>query len=254
MPTFQSNEEKLIFEQQFERYLWTCQLFEKYIQSEIQNKICLDIGCGTGNGILAFKKYGAKEALGIDNDLKFMGGTLMEEIALNEAIDLSGSQRISGNVENYEFGEKLFDIILMYDVLEHLAEPFTILKAAYRLLKKEGILLISSSPLYYSPIGHHCWNLYPKQEFPWIHLYDPNFSENVIKKHAWCGRSYLGLNKLTISEIIRIVKRFNFNIEKQHLIEANEDLYNHKERYKILEKVKDPEDLFIEGIDLVLRK
>lgn len=254
MPTFRSNEERIMFEQQYERYSWTCQLLEKYIYSEISGKICLDIGCGTGNGILAFKKYGAQEVFGIDNDLSFMGGTVMEEIALMEGIDLSGFWRINGNVENYDFGEKKFDIILIYDVLEHLAEPLVILSAAYRLLKKDGLLLMSSSPLYYSPIGHHCWNLYSRQDHPWIHLYDPNFSDNVIKKHAWCGKAYLGLNKITVSEIIKIVNQFNFNIEKQHLIRANEDLSNHKERYKILEKVKDPEDLFIEGIDLVLRK
>jgi len=254
MATLRSYEEKIVFDQQFERYLWTCQLFEKYIHSEISNKVCLDIGCGTGNGILAFQKYGALEALGIDNDLSFMGGTMMEEIALFEGIDLSGSQRINGNVENYEFGDKQFHIILLYDVLEHLADPMTILGAAYRLLKKEGLLLISASPLYYSPIGHHCWNLFSRQDYPWIHLYDPEFSENVNKQHAWCCQSYLGLNKITVSEILQIVRSLNFNIEKQQLIKTGEDLSNHKERDKILAKVKDPEDLFIEGIDLLLRK
>lgn len=47
-----------------------------------------------------------------------------------------------GKLEETGFEKESFDIITMWDVIEHLLEPRSILKRCYELLKKEGILFL----------------------------------------------------------------------------------------------------------------
>lgn len=99
----------------------------------------LDVGCGTG--ILGKKikeKYSQCKVYGIDNS--------------KEAIILAQTRIDSAYVMNIEeqckkkkalFEKKQFDVIIFADVLEHLQNPFFVLKYFKKFLKEEGIILIS---------------------------------------------------------------------------------------------------------------
>jgi len=49
-----------------------------------------------------------------------------------------------GTVETQHFAPESFDVIVLFDVLEHLPEPHTTISTCFRLLKPDGVLLIQT--------------------------------------------------------------------------------------------------------------
>jgi len=103
----------------------------------------LDVGCGNGSFVIESEKKGYI-SLGIDIS--------------QDAIDYGKSR--GANVRRidfieHDFGTK-FDVITMWDVVEHLQYPLTFLKRAKSLLNKNGILLIktpSINPISFSTLS-----------------------------------------------------------------------------------------------------
>ncbi len=243
---------------QFDLFLEACNFIESYSHAgciDPKDKICLDVGCGLGNMVLALKKYGARSVTGIDIDLNVLGSSVMDKIAQKDGIDIDGCKLIQGEVGIYPFIKESFDLIILYNVLEHVEKPEKLLSDLYKLLKKGGKLCISTAPLFYSPIGSHCWHIFPRNEYPWIHLVDPNFLDVLKEKDPQATGFYLGLNKITSSEILNIISKIGFTLEKQDLYSAPEKLEENSNYYNILKDIApNCEDLTIEGINLILKK
>ncbi|MBU0699941.1 methyltransferase domain-containing protein [bacterium] len=97
----------------------------------------LEVGCGNGATLIELKRNGiAKEIIGIE----------LYENALSNSKHLL-DRIIIGNIEDIEldFDEHYFDVIIFADVLEHLLDPYTIIKKIKKYLKPSGIV-ISSIP------------------------------------------------------------------------------------------------------------
>ncbi|MBD2093925.1 class I SAM-dependent methyltransferase [Trichocoleus sp. FACHB-591] len=98
----------------------------------------LEVGAGSGETLLLAKNLDlAEEVVGIEL-LDFN-----ETRQVNPKID----RFIFGNIESMEldFEEEYFDVIICADVLEHLVDPWSIVKKLSNFLKKEGFF-ISSIP------------------------------------------------------------------------------------------------------------
>lgn len=95
----------------------------------------LEIGCGAGGTLEYLKSKGASYVAGIDIN--------------REAIDLASQRGLDfvlvANVEKNElpFKEKEFDCIILADILEHLYDPWDVLKKMTRYLKDDGYVLLS---------------------------------------------------------------------------------------------------------------
>src|SRR5271157_3040097 len=95
----------------------------------------LEIGCGAGATLEYLKSKGASFVAGIDKN--------------EEAIKLASGKGLDflsvADVEEEElpFREKEFDCIIFADVLEHLFNPWEVLKKISRHLKDDGYVLIS---------------------------------------------------------------------------------------------------------------
>ena len=64
------------------RVEWAINLFSSDIpRDKIVGKKVLDIGCGTGNGVIATLKMGARSAIGIDRDAAEFGYPYFKELA-----------------------------------------------------------------------------------------------------------------------------------------------------------------------------
>jgi SAM-dependent methyltransferase len=92
----------------------------------------LDIGCGNGRYLSTLKKLGW-QTYGIEQNPK----------ATKYARDELHLNVITGDLLNFEYQDKFFDVITMWHSLEHLHEPVLTLKEVKRILKDDGLLVIA---------------------------------------------------------------------------------------------------------------
>jgi len=92
----------------------------------------LDLGCGVGEYLREIKNNVDKDILGLDLDCKVFKRGVCNFIP------------IRGDAENLSFKNEKFDLILFSEVFEHLPCPNKSLDEIRRVLKKDGILIIST--------------------------------------------------------------------------------------------------------------
>ena len=114
-----------------------------------KNKQVLDVGCGTGLFSYLAAKKGAK-VTGIDYS--------------KEAINVAQKSHTHPNLlfQNFDisnFPTKKFDIIVSLGTLEHMDNPFQILKKFKKFLKNNGKIIITS-PNWTNPRGYMLMSLY----------------------------------------------------------------------------------------------
>jgi SAM-dependent methyltransferase len=92
----------------------------------------LDVGCATGFFLEAACSAGF-EPFGVE----------LSEYSAKIAGDKFGEQAIfNGVLEKSPFGRKSFDVVTMFDLLEHVRDPMSVLKKTSELLKDDGIVAI----------------------------------------------------------------------------------------------------------------
>src|SRR4051794_22711450 len=93
---------------------------------DLAGKSVLDLGCGYGGVLAALQeKYGLAGALGIDLDPEMIRAGLERSPPGVELV----------NRDFFAMEDRLFDFILMRDVLEHIVDVERALARAFRLLK-----------------------------------------------------------------------------------------------------------------------
>jgi len=114
--------------------------YYQYARPEIVNlvpdsaKKILELGCGEGHTGAAVKHRQEAHVTGVE----------MEHAVALAAADLLDDVR-QGDLDSFDFpwGESSFDCILAADVLEHLRDPWKVLRQAYRLLTPKGVIVAS---------------------------------------------------------------------------------------------------------------
>lgn len=102
------------------------------ISNYIPNKgKVLDIGCATGV-FLDMMQHKGFEPYGVD----------ISDYASKYARDNFGVKTFKGKLEDSKFKDEFFDVITMWDFIEHVNNPTEILNIANRLLRKGGMLFI----------------------------------------------------------------------------------------------------------------
>lgn len=96
---------------------------------DLSKKKILDVGCGNGYFLSALKETGAK-CMGAEFSDKWRKFTM----------EKTGLPIYGERLEN--FPEKDFDIITLFDVLEHIEKPIPFIEAVRNLLKPKGHILI----------------------------------------------------------------------------------------------------------------
>lgn len=93
----------------------------------------LDVGCAMGFLIELASKAGF-DAYGIEPS----------DYAYAQAYKKFGNKITKGTVDSAKYPSKTFDVIVLSDVIEHLADPAADLKKLARFLKDDGIFLIAT--------------------------------------------------------------------------------------------------------------
>ncbi len=104
---------------------------EKFISGK-RGKL-LDVGCGLGYFVKKVSANPGWEVFGYE----------ISQAAVDYARNNLGLKNVfAGRVEESQFAAKSFDIITLWDVLEHIPEPDALLSYLNSLLKDDGILFI----------------------------------------------------------------------------------------------------------------
>lgn len=116
----------------------------------------LDVGCALGF-FLDMARAEGWETVGIE----------LSEFAAQWARDNLGLDVRAGTLPDADFPQNSFDVVTLWATIEHLADPMATLKATYRVLKPNGLMLITTGEvegvldklskgpcMWYEPPGH----------------------------------------------------------------------------------------------------
>lgn len=121
---YESRIEKSQKLQNFQRVL------QKIKEVKPQGKF-MDIGCATGVFLDMAQKEGYS-VVGVD----------VSAFACQYASENFGIKTLQGKLEDLHIEDKSFDIITMWDVVEHVPDPHTFLREVHRILKDDGIIFV----------------------------------------------------------------------------------------------------------------
>ncbi len=132
----------------------------RFLSCELKEARILDMGAGTGNGIVAFHLLGASHCFGIDIEMNGLGLRLAQSRLRRHRIpdNLTAASGMA-----LPFYDETFDIAFSHNVIEHVEDLFSYLKEMYRVLKPRGIGLIGT-PNRVRPLDGH-FNLWFA---PWL--------------------------------------------------------------------------------------
>lgn len=182
----------------------------------IRNADVLDLGSGYGGRTVRYKELGAARAVGLEISRRMV----------NEGIEFARVKNLEveffeGVGENLPFPDQSFEVILSYDVFEHIETMDDVLRECQRVLKPGGTLYAVFPPFYH-PTGSHLDGFvsnmpYANVLFPskplmkaaiaiLIERNDP-YRPVVLRKNdkLWA------LNGVTIASFRRLVKKRGFS-------------------------------------------
>lgn len=160
----------------------------------------LDIGCGNGYYLSLLNRLNLNVVLvGIDND----------KVALRDAKMFISNDKVKliyGNVQNLPFKNDSFDKLIMSEVIEHVKDEKKVLKEAMRVIKKGGILTLTTCninyPFLWDPIN---WVL-------------QHFFNTHIQKGFWAGIWSQHLRLYEKNKISKLIKEAGFKIENEKIL------------------------------------
>ncbi|MFX0199428.1 MAG: methyltransferase domain-containing protein [Candidatus Hodarchaeota archaeon] len=118
----------------------------------------LDVGCSTGELLEAAQKKGFS-----------CWGVEPNKWACSFANKKRGLKVINGELQKFSFESNFFDVVSYMEVIEHIPDPLGELREINRILKNDGILMLSS-PNFGCEESHEL-GIQWKHNKPWEHIY-----------------------------------------------------------------------------------
>jgi len=106
----------------------------RFVLPRIKNKRVLDIACGVGYGSAAMLHAGASSVIGID----------ISPTACQHAKSIYGVDARIGDALEISLPPHSIDTIVSFETIEHLKDPEQFIQECKRVLKPNGILIIST--------------------------------------------------------------------------------------------------------------
>jgi len=197
----------------------------KYASRFVKDKTVLDIACGTGYGSFMLAEEGeAREVVGVDLD--------------SEAIRYASLRyshphvnRYHGNARTFK-GDKLYDIIISFETIEHIEDYKGFLNNLYSNLAEDGLLILST-PLQKRTVlapQHNPYHVIEWSYEDFISLVEPDFTvlnvkfQNILVKGKYPAYNLKNrlLNKLGIKNYTKTPDQFYKGLSEKSQIDITE--------------------------------
>lgn len=109
------------------------ELVKEYLNKD---KMVLDVGCGSDSFLYKVKDLTSRR-FGCDFNV--------DQYAEHD--NKENVKKVDLDWEKLPYEQEMFDVIFCLDVLEHLFNPFSLLKECFRVLKNDGIIILSTPNL-----------------------------------------------------------------------------------------------------------
>ena len=193
--------------QRLERYFGTKEV------GRFAGSCVLDYGCGCGGYLVAAAELGARMAIGVDINPKYLGIGRSLAASRNQA-DGCRFINVAEQPEVLDAWNGRVDCIFTIDAFEHFVRPEEELWRMYDLLVPRGRVLIWFGPPWKHPYGLHMRWLRP---LPWMHL---RFSESTVMRVRGDYRpdgkttyAQIHLGQLTVARFTELVRASKFSVE-----------------------------------------
>lgn len=157
---------------------------KKIIKSKIKgkNNLILDVGCGAKPYYKLFEKK-SKKYIGID-------------VLHEEAADIICS------ADDLPIRSNVFDVVLCTQVLEHVEDPEKTLKEVHRVLKKNGLIILSTHGIWVKHSAPHDYWRWTR--FGLLKIFK-NFKNVEIKNVGGSALCYFQITSLVLNRLPRII-------------------------------------------------
>ncbi|MBN2381756.1 class I SAM-dependent methyltransferase [bacterium] len=186
----------------------------------LKDKYLIDIGCGAGGSSQVLYEEGA-HVTGLDIDADRIDTARDRTRRNNQPIEFLVSDvhepppRLMGR----------FDLAIVRDVLEHVADPHLFLDRIRSLIKQDGLIFVSFPP-YYSAFGGHQHHPRSITRFiPWCHLIPQKFYVKLLPEIESYRQEVKSLNKLTIGRMEALIAANNFRLVREELFYIRPSLH-----------------------------
>jgi SAM-dependent methyltransferase len=119
---------RLVEAEHLARYWWAARL--------AGGRRVLDAGCGTAYGTRMLAEAGAAQVTGVDRATSVLDAA---RPSCPENVEL-----VPGDLRELPFADRSFDLVVCFEVIEHLEEPDAALRELERVVAADGVVLVSS--------------------------------------------------------------------------------------------------------------
>lgn len=211
------------------------QFRDHFDPAAVAGKDVLDFGCGEGDLGFIVASMSPKSIVGVDVDADRVASARSRIAGVAPAV--TPKFEAAATMDTIDLPDASVDLLLCFDVLEHILDYESILPEWARVLRPGGRVMIWWVP-WYHPYGHHIESLVP---LPWAHavfsdralletcarIYDMDGFEPRIwdldedgnkRPNKWRGMTELpDVNKLTMRRFESICRRIGLRITRREL-------------------------------------
>jgi SAM-dependent methyltransferase len=188
----------------------------------LEGQTVVDLGCGDGIFALGLcRRTLAAEVVAMDLvevDLAFLGQVAKEH---GEDLDRGPLPRfVRSKPDVIPLPDRSVDVVVSWSVFEHVAEPATLAREAYRVLRNGGVFVVQIWPLFASEHGSHLWPFFDEPFVQW------RLDEAAIEAHLRRDQPelasammdlYRSCNRLTVDDLQAALRSAGFYLSKVEL-------------------------------------
>lgn len=238
-------------------------------ESILRDRDVLDIGCGYGGNLLRWaRSHPSSLFVGIEPFPK----VVTIAAGARRAYAIGNASFLAAAGERLPFDDDSFDLIMTYDVIEHVSDPSLVLLEIARCLRPGGTYL-GVFPPYFNPLSHHLTYV---TRLPWLHhMFSPQLlvdavnhliDDDRLKLHRqptpqrgpWGRTTLPTLNGTTIKDWLQLCE----NVKKAYPVEIQNILPPFAQRLpwmisapiRLLQRVFPEADMFCGHVVTRMRK